>query len=105
MPLPKLLVFREMRRSNAVCYSLLGKLHSNLRPGSYILPTFRNVTHGVQRFLRTQGAVIPKRLNPTLFFIGRGTSVYIGRSLVNLLPDSLAGAFEDRESIMNEQNN
>jgi hypothetical protein len=55
--------------------------------------------------LRTQGAVIPKRLNPTLFFIGRGTSVYIGRSLVNLLPDSLAGAFEDRESIMNEQNN
>jgi hypothetical protein len=55
--------------------------------------------------LANAGLGDPKRPSPAAFLIGKGTSDYIGRSLVNALPDSSSGVLGDHESITNEQNN
>ena len=78
------LIFREKRRSNAVFYTLLRKLHSNLPPGSQPSLCFRN-TDGLAAFLADAGFGQSARPKPTVFLVGAGTSDYIGRSLVHVL--------------------
>jgi hypothetical protein len=87
MLLLNFLIFREKRRSNAVSYILLRKLHSNPPPGNQHSLCFKT-PHGLAEFLVTRVRRFrgPK---PTVFLVGAGTSDYVGRSLVQRASSAL----------------